>query len=90
MNIVETFHDEGQIDMFEAMKAYIDIGFKGPLRPDHVPTMAGDSNQSPGYTALGSLYAAGYIRGLRLLPCSAPPVSVLPRFFPDQVLTSIQ
>jgi len=64
MNFVETFHDEGQIDMYAAMKAYIDIGFKGPLRPDHVPTMAGDSNQSPGYSAIGSLYAAGYIRGL--------------------------
>jgi mannonate dehydratase len=64
MNFVETFHDEGQIDMYEAMKAYIDIGFKGPLRPDHVPTMAGDSNASPGYSPLGSLYAAGYIRGL--------------------------
>ncbi len=64
MNFVETFHDEGQIDMFEAMKAYLDIGFKGPLRPDHVPTMAGDSNENPGYSALGSLYAAGYIRGL--------------------------
>jgi mannonate dehydratase len=64
MNFVETFHDEGQIDMFEAMKAYIDIGFKGPLRPDHVPTMAGDGNENPGYSALGSLYAAGYIRGL--------------------------
>jgi mannonate dehydratase len=64
MNFVETFHDEGQIDMYEAMKAYIETGFTGPLRPDHVPTMAGDSNQSPGYSALGSLYAAGYIRGL--------------------------
>lgn len=63
-NFVETFHDEGQIDMYEAMKAYIDTGFKGPLRPDHVPTMAGDSNANPGYSALGSLYAAGYIRGL--------------------------
>ena len=64
MNFEETFHDEGQIDMYEAMKSYIEIGFRGPLRPDHVPTMAGDSNQSPGYSALGSLYAAGYIRGL--------------------------
>jgi mannonate dehydratase len=64
MNFVETFHDEGQIDMYAAMKTYLDIGFKGPLRPDHVPTMAGDSNERPGYSALGSLYAAGYIRGL--------------------------
>jgi mannonate dehydratase len=64
MNFVETFHDEGIIDMYAAMKAYVDTGFKGPLRPDHVPTMAGDSNNRPGYSTLGTLYAAGYIRGL--------------------------
>lgn len=60
----ETFHDEGQIDMYAAMKAYYDIGFKGPIRPDHVPTMAGDSNDFPGYSTIGTLYALGYIRGL--------------------------
>jgi len=60
----ETFHDEGQIDMYEAMKAYYDIGFKGPIRPDHVPTMAGEENTFPGYMTLGNLFAIGYIRGL--------------------------
>jgi mannonate dehydratase len=60
----ETFHDEGQIDMYAAMKAYYDIGFKGPLRPDHVPTMAGDSNDFAGYSNVGILFALGYIRGL--------------------------
>ena len=60
----ETFHDEGQIDMYAAMKAYYDIGFKGPIRPDHVPTMAGDSNEHAGYSNIGSLYAFGYMRGL--------------------------
>lgn len=63
---VETFHDEGQIDMYAAMKAYYDIGFKGPIRPDHVPTMAGDSNDKPGggYSTIGTLFAIGYMRGL--------------------------
>ena len=60
----ECFHDEGQIDMYEAMKAYYDIGFTGPLRPDHVPTMFGETNERPGYMTLGNLYATGYIRGL--------------------------
>jgi mannonate dehydratase len=63
----ETFHDEGQIDMYEAMKAYYDIGFEGPLRPDHVPVMATeieDTRMRGGYTTLGTLYATGYIRGL--------------------------
>lgn len=60
----ETFHDEGQIDMYKAMQSYYDIGFRGPIRPDHVPTMAGDSNSAPGYSTIGSLFAWGYIRGL--------------------------
>jgi mannonate dehydratase len=60
----ECFHDEGQIDMYAAMKAYYDIGFKGPIRPDHVPTMYNDSNAHPGYSVIGSLYANGYMRGL--------------------------
>ncbi len=47
------------------MKAYRDIGFDGVLRPDHVPTVEGDSNTNAGYSALGRLYAIGYIRGLR-------------------------
>ena len=60
----ETFHDEGQIDMYAAMKAYYDIGYKGPIRPDHVPTMSGDSNDRPGYSTIGTLFALGYMRGL--------------------------
>lgn len=60
----ETFHDEGQIDMYAAMKSYYDIGFRGPIRPDHVPTMASDTNDFPGYSNIGILFALGYIRGL--------------------------
>lgn len=63
-NFEETFHDEGIIDMYLAMKTYVDVGFKGPIRPDHVPTMAGDSNEYPGYSTIGCLYALGYMRGL--------------------------
>ena len=47
------------------MKAYREIGFDGVLRPDHVPTMEGDSNEDAGYSSIGRLYAIGYIRGLR-------------------------
>jgi mannonate dehydratase len=60
----ETFHDEGQIDMYAAMQAYYEIGFKGTIRPDHVPTMHGEENTRPGYMTLGTLYAIGYMRGL--------------------------
>jgi mannonate dehydratase len=60
----ETFHDEGKTDMYEAMKTYFEVGFKGPMRPDHVPTVAGDNNDHPGYSELGTLFAIGYIKGL--------------------------
>ncbi len=62
---VETFHDDGQTDMVECMRAYRDIGFEGVLRPDHVPTMEGDSNDRPGYSSIGRLFAIGYVKGLR-------------------------
>ena len=61
----ETWHDDGKTDMLACMKAYKDIGFEGVLRPDHVPTVEGDSNDNAGYSAFGRLYAIGYIRGLR-------------------------
>ncbi|UBM57231.1 mannonate dehydratase [Marinilongibacter aquaticus] len=60
----EAFHDDGKTDMYEAMKAYYEVGFKGPIRPDHVPTMFGDSNEHAGYSTIGTLFAIGYIRGL--------------------------
>ena len=61
----ETWHDAGKTDMLACMRAYRDIGFDGVLRPDHVPTVEGDSNADAGYSAFGRLYAIGYIRGLQ-------------------------
>ncbi len=61
----ETWHDEGKTDMLACLQAYRDINFDGVLRPDHVPTVEGDSNENAGYSSFGRLYAIGYIRGLR-------------------------
>ena len=60
----ETFHDEGKTDMAAAMRAYRDIGFDGPMRPDHAPTMEGESNDNPGYMVRGKIFAIGYMKGL--------------------------
>ncbi len=60
----ETWHDAGKTNMLACMQAYRDIDFDGVLRPDHVPTVEGDSNEHAGYSAFGRLYAIGYIRGL--------------------------
>ncbi len=60
----EQFHDDGQQDMYVAMKAYYDAGVEGSIRPDHAPTMEGDDNSHPGYALQGRLLAVGYMRGL--------------------------
>lgn len=60
----ETFHDDGKTNMLEAMRTYYEVGFNGPARPDHVPTMEGEDNTNPGYELLGRLYGVGYIKGL--------------------------
>jgi mannonate dehydratase len=73
----ETFQDNGQTNMLQAMRAWFEVGFKGPIRPDHVPLMAGEdghptgekavgyfSGKASGYTMMGRLFAAGYMRGL--------------------------
>lgn len=60
----ETFHDDGQTNMLEAVKAYREVGFDGPVRIDHAPTLEGEDNREPGYAEMGRLYALGYLRGL--------------------------
>ncbi|MGD9713383.1 MAG: mannonate dehydratase [Thermomicrobiales bacterium] len=63
-NFVESFHALGRTDMFEAIRAYRDSGYTGPVRVDHVPSMEGEANEHPGYEVLGRLYALGYLTGL--------------------------
>lgn len=63
-SFAETFHDNGPTDMVAAMRAYREIGFDGPMRPDHVPQLDGEEDGEPGYTMMGRLFAFGYMRGL--------------------------
>jgi mannonate dehydratase len=66
-SFVETWHDDGPTDMLSVMKAYRDVGFDGPIRPDHVPKMIGEEDRDEtyaGYTDMGRLFAIGYMKGL--------------------------
>ena len=60
----ETFHDNGDIDMADILRLYKKCGVDVPIRVDHVPLMAGESREVAGYTALGRLYAIGYLKGI--------------------------
>jgi mannonate dehydratase len=59
LNYVETFIDEGQVNMLAAMRALVEVGYSRMVVPDHTPAIAGDTN---GLGAWG--YALGYIRAL--------------------------
>lgn len=63
-HFVETWHDNGEINMPAVIRALKAAGYRGTVRPDHTPSMAGESNATPGYEMLGRLFAAGYLRGL--------------------------
>jgi mannonate dehydratase len=64
----EIFHDDpsGHADMFEAMKAYYEVGFEGPMRPDHAPKLIGEEafGGHAGYYLLGKVLGLGYMKGL--------------------------
>lgn len=77
-NFTETFHDNGPTDMALAIRTLSDMGFDGPIRPDHVPQLEGEDDGEPGYTMLGRLFAFGYIRGLIHGTASQPDPHVIP------------
>ena len=60
----ETFHDEGQTDMVKMLKTYHEVGFNGPIRPDHAPTLDEETNDRPGYAIQGKIFAIGYMKGV--------------------------
>jgi mannonate dehydratase len=57
---VETFPEEGYVDMYEVMKALREVRFNGTVIPDHVPRLAGDT----GVFRAGTAYCVAYIRAL--------------------------
>jgi mannonate dehydratase len=60
----ETFHDDGPTDMVRMLEIYNEYGFHGPMRPDHAPTMEGESNDHPGYAMVGKVFAIAYMKGI--------------------------
>jgi mannonate dehydratase len=59
LSFMETFPDEGDMDMIRSLKIYRDVGYKYMIMPDHVPTIAG---RDPVGVAFSFCY--GYIAAL--------------------------
>jgi len=59
-HFVETFPDDGYMDMYQVMKALRQVRFSGGIEPDHVPKLIGDS----GMPRAGTAYCIAYMRAL--------------------------
>ena len=59
LNFQETFPDDGDINMLEALRLYRDVGFDGMILPDHVPRIEGDTGGRQAFA-----FAWGYIKSL--------------------------
>lgn len=64
----ESFIDDGDVDMFRAMQAYKEVGFDGPIIPDHTPRVVGDTR----WGHRGRAFAVGYIKALIQVVDSSP------------------
>ena len=56
-HFIETFVDDGYMDMYQVMKTLQEVGFKGVLIADHVPSMTDDPR-------VGTAYSIAYIKAL--------------------------
>ena len=63
-DFTEVFHDAGPTDMPAMLRLYHEIGFRGPIRVDHVPSLTGEEDLPHGYAYLGRLFALGYMKGI--------------------------
>jgi mannonate dehydratase len=59
LNFMETFIDDGDVDMLKAMRVYKEVGYDGMMMPDHVPNIAGDLRGLHAFA-----YTFGYIKAL--------------------------
>ncbi|MBL8214172.1 MAG: mannonate dehydratase [Bryobacterales bacterium] len=57
---IESFPDDGYMDMYQVMKALRKVKFNGTVVPDHVPQLAGDT----GIRRAGTAYCIAYMRAL--------------------------
>jgi mannonate dehydratase len=57
---VETFIDDGDVDMLDAMRAFKQVDYQGSIVSDHTPQVIEDWAGG----RVGRSYSHGYIRGL--------------------------
>ncbi len=59
LDFQETFIDDGDVDMLQAMRVYREVGYDGMIMPDHVPRIPGDNGGLQAFA-----FTFGYIKAL--------------------------
>lgn len=59
LNFRETFPDDGDVNMLQALRVYKEVGYDGMIMPDHVPQIDGDTGRAQAFA-----FAFGYIQAL--------------------------
>jgi mannonate dehydratase len=59
LHFQETFPDDGDVDMIDAMRVYKEVAYDGMIMPDHVPQIDGDVGRAQAFA-----FAFGYIQAL--------------------------
>ena len=64
-SFIETSHRsaDGSVDMVEVLKAYHEVGYTGPMRPDHGRMIWGETGR-PGYGLYDRALGATYLNGI--------------------------
>jgi len=63
-DFVETFPDDGDVDLLNVLRKLKEVGYTGCIRPDHAPKLSGEYVEIEGYGFQGHIFTAGYLRGL--------------------------
>jgi mannonate dehydratase len=71
LSFMEVFPDEGDMNMWDALKVYAEVGYKYMIMPDHVPQIGDDPKH-----AVAFAYCFGYIRALLQVLAETHPDAV--------------
>jgi mannonate dehydratase len=71
LSFMETFPDEGDMDMWDSLKVYAEVGYRYMIMPDHVPHLSGTTDDHQAFA-----YCFGYIRALLQVLAAENPEAV--------------
>lgn len=63
-DFIETWPDDGDLDLPDLLKTMMDLKVDAYMRPDHAPRLATEEEGTIGYGPRGHIFTLGYLRGI--------------------------